>query len=303
MKNILLAGVATVLMFASVASSAEMSGAEIANLSWNAANIDTLRALDKAAVVRLLNHIAESVWGAKPEAFGMEPVNEGDIEEFTWVDLAGDGRYELAMTRVTRCCVYLDIYWQDAPGKFSDQEYQDAGRLGTTIRDLDGDGKRELILYAYLKSDSRRAPLGPSAMWPQVYRLENGSYVDASKDFPRFYDAEVLPQLEKQIRKVRQELAAQQGKTTPDKPLDKVRRSYERQLAALSMEKDKILRVLGRDPNAGLAKAREWMRSSDPQLAADARVVFADIGGHERERSAAEVALKLAMQRLPRKDW
>ncbi len=38
----------------------------------------------------------------------------------------------------------------------------------------------------------------------------------------------------------------------------------ERTLAALTMCRDKILRVLGRDPNAGLAQAHEWMTSADP---------------------------------------
>ena len=280
MKKILIAGVAIILVFASIASSAELSGAEITNLRWNAANIEALRALDKAAVVRLVNHIAESDYSG-PGLPG-SPLTEDDIRKFTWVDLAGDGRYELVTTYDTKCCAFLYIYWQDGPGKVSAQQYADAGDLDKTIRDLNGDGKRELILYDYLKSDERRAPLGPTAMWPQVYRLQNRSYVEASRDFPSFYDTEVLPQLEHDIGKAR------------ESPRDQ---------AVLVMERDKILRVLGRDPSAGLAQAREWVRSQDPQLVEDARVVFDDIGGHEPEESAAKLALKGAMERLPRKDW
>jgi hypothetical protein len=35
----------------------------------------------------------------------------------------------------------------------------------------------------------------------------------------------------------------------------------EELIAAVEMARDKILRVLGRDPSAGLAQAREWMPS------------------------------------------
>jgi hypothetical protein len=59
------------------------------------------------------------------------------------------------------------------------------------------------------------------------------------------------------------------------------------------MERDKILRMLGRDPTAGLQQAREWAASSDPDLIDDASIVFRDIGGHEDEARAADAALKL----------
>ena len=60
------------------------------------------------------------------------------------------------------------------------------------------------------------------------------------------------------------------------------------------MERDKILRMLGRDPTAGLQRAREWAASSDPDLIDDASIVFRDIGGHEDEARAADAALKRA---------
>jgi hypothetical protein len=63
------------------------------------------------------------------------------------------------------------------------------------------------------------------------------------------------------------------------------------------MERDKILRVLGRDPAAGLRQAYQWMNSDDPQVLQCAIATFADIGGHERELRAANQALKPAIQR------
>ncbi len=64
-----------------------------------------------------------------------------------------------------------------------------------------------------------------------------------------------------------------------------------RALAVAVMERDKILRVLGRDPNAGLAEAREWMKSPDPELVEDAVVVVKDMGGHQQDLETAKGAL------------
>jgi hypothetical protein len=66
---------------------------------------------------------------------------------------------------------------------------------------------------------------------------------------------------------------------------------------------DKILRVLGRDPSAWLAQAREWMASPDPVLVDNARVVFKDIGGHDADVHAAEVATERASKNWPNKNW
>jgi len=57
------------------------------------------------------------------------------------------------------------------------------------------------------------------------------------------------------------------------------------------MQKDKILRVLGRNPNAGLAEAREWVKSDDSGLVQDAVDTLEDIGGHEQELNPAKTTL------------
>ena len=57
------------------------------------------------------------------------------------------------------------------------------------------------------------------------------------------------------------------------------------------MERDKILRVLGRDPNAGLAEAREWLKSPDRELVVDAIVALRDMEGHPQDLAAAKRAL------------
>ena len=76
-----------------------------------------------------------------------------------------------------------------------------------------------------------------------------------------------------------------------------------RYLAALIMTRDKILRVLGRDPTAGLAQAREWTASPDPVLVDDAVSVFMDIGGHDQDVAAARLARDRASEHWPFKQW
>jgi len=58
---------------------------------------------------------------------------------------------------------------------------------------------------------------------------------------------------------------------------------------ALILSRDKILRVIGRDPTAGLTQARAWISGSDRQPDA-AYAVIKDIGGYEEDLQAAKLA-------------
>lgn len=235
--------------------------AATADLAWNQSNIDTLRALDKSAVAELVNDIRDTG--------GLVPRPTADeIGEFAWADLGGNGSYQLVLTEdVNGRHFYnaLIVYGRDSSGKMRAQEIRgwQLEKLGGVVRDLDGDGKNELIIPSQLASDTYRGA-GAVPVWPAVYRLENGHYVEASRDFPDFYDNEILPELEKQISKARA------GQTR----------------AWLIMERDKILRMLGRNPTAGLQEAYQWIHSDDPEVRQDAAVVFGDLGGHEHELRA-----------------
>jgi hypothetical protein len=61
--------------------------------------------------------------------------------------------------------------------------------------------------------------------------------------------------------------------------------------ARLMVEKDKILRVLGRNPTAGLSQAYQWMNSDDPRMLQCALATFYDIGSHDKEVRALRKAL------------
>jgi hypothetical protein len=219
-------------------------------------------------------------------------IKPSDVHQFEWVNLADDGKLELAVVSSPSpgpCCAALNIYWQDAPGNIREEGYGNAGNLKEVIRDLNGDRKKELVLYAYLDSDSYRGGIHPTGMYPKVYSLKDNKYVEASRDFPEFYDSEVLPDLEKKVKDLRAWIA----KPPPSNPARPHALPYAG-LAAAEMERDKILRMLGRNPTAGLDLARQWVHSDNPDVIEDAAVVFRDIGGYEDEARAADAAFKRA---------
>lgn len=204
---------------------------------------------------------------------------------FGWYDLAGDHRYKLVATEDLSGRAFFDylaIYEEDNAGKPVVQQWIEGDRIGTqmsrVVRDLNGDGKLELVIPKVLISYST----AETFTWPTVYRLEDGKYVEASRDFASFYDKEVLPQIDERISE------SQTRTATASQPRD---------VALLTMERDKILRVLGRDQRTGLQQAYQWMNSDDPHLLQDAAATFQDIGGHEKELRAVQQALPAAIAR------
>jgi len=297
MKKTLIILLTAMLAFASAASSAEID-----TLAWNQTNIKRLRALGKHAVFRFFLRQED------PDN-EMEWNESNLILDYNWYP-AGDGKYELAIGFASGPDVAsLKIYWQDAPGKFRSQEFGSAGTAGTDwykgpqAGDFDGDGKTELVQLAQVgRLSPKRTKFIPDGEWPQVYRLHDGKYVEANRDFPSFYEKQVLPQLDKAIVQARKDVAVPRPTPVYDPEGQEAHRP-ERYLAALIMARDKILRVIGGDPNAGSAQAREWMASSDPVLVDDAKAVFEDIGGHEEDVRAATLALERASEHFPSKNW
>ena len=246
--------IAAILLCALVGAA---SAAGVADIPWNQSNIAILRGLDKAAVEKLVNDLSV-----------------GDVHktvgDFTWTDLVGDGRYELITTLDLSGRAFFDylaVYERDDLGKISVQWFSEEtaiGRLRSVIRDLDNDSKKELIIPTLFPSGAYGAE-SLSAAWPAVYKLENGIYVEASDEFGNFYDTEVLPGLIKNIAEAR-------AKPEPSA-------SDVRKLISSMLEKDKILRVLGRDRSGALAEAREWAASDDPNLAHAGAVVLREMNG------------------------
>jgi hypothetical protein len=102
------ASLIAVLLLATAISGPAFAG-QIDQLGWNQSNIATLRHLDEAVVEKFVNDMSE-----------------GDLHktvgEFTWEDLAGDGRYELITTldlSGRSFFDYLAVYERDDSGKVS----------------------------------------------------------------------------------------------------------------------------------------------------------------------------------------
>jgi len=248
--------------------------AGIAEIPWNESNIQTLRGFDKSSVDALVNNLR-----------GGDPMH-AMVGGFGWYDLAGDHHYELVATEDLSGRAFFDylaIYGQDSAGKPVVQQWIEGDAFGTdlskVVRDLKHDRKHELVIPKVLFSYNT----SQTFTWPAVYRLENAKYVEASRDFPAFYDKEILPALD-------QDISEAQARTDA--------RSRPQDVAALpTMKRDKILRVLGRDPTAGLREAYQWMNSDDRQVLQCALATFDDIGGHDQEKRAASQALERALDR------
>jgi len=170
--------------------------ADSGSTDWTQDAIPLLNSVGKAAVVAFVNAV---------------PGNDGNMEvaylrDFKWVDLAGDGRAELVMITATGpCCASVVIYRRKPSGKSGRDILRNVGLdLNTGIRDLDGDGKSELIVRQDVDALDGYRGIQPAALWSAIYRLRSDKYVDASRDFASFYDAEVLPKLERRIVEARE---------------------------------------------------------------------------------------------------
>lgn len=206
------------------------SAAGLADVAWTEANLDALRAFDKAAVEDLVNGMIDD---------GMRAT----VGEFAWIDLAADERYALVTRQDLSGRGYFDyvaVYWRSPSGKLTKDwiEGADLPALDKIVRDVDGDGKNELVVPSAIDSHDPRGYGGqPSRVWPKVYELQNGHYVDGSRKFTKFYDEEVLPQLDRRIDQARDAVARAPEAQAP-----------QRQLATAELTKKKILRALGRSP-------------------------------------------------------
>ncbi len=202
------------LMTVAVFTGTRGYAADIASLAWTESNLDVLRTFDKAAVEDFVNTMVDD---------GMHAT----VGEFAWIDLAGDERYELATRQDLSGRAYFDylaVYWRSPAGKVTRDwiEGVDLPSLDKIVRDLDGDGKDELIVPSAL---DRHDPRG----YP----------VDASAEYAAFYDNEVLPTLEQAIEQARRDVSGKPGEGPAHE-------AAQRQLLVLELARDKIAGLLGR---------------------------------------------------------
>ncbi|MGD0073660.1 MAG: hypothetical protein ABSD31_04905 [Candidatus Binataceae bacterium] len=128
MRKMLIACAVTILVCAGAARGGETCSYEgsdevlgtktaIANRPWNSDNIAALRSLDQATIKKFYEDFWEEQGGGVEEEWGGS----------SWVDLAGDGKFELLVSRYNKAITDLTIFWQEAPGKLRVDYYIGAG--------------------------------------------------------------------------------------------------------------------------------------------------------------------------------
>jgi len=282
---------------------ATASAADIANIPWDESNIAALRSASMADVAKFVCDVDSQ---DDPED---TPPGWGDtcgVDQFSWAR-SGNHQYLLVVSILsggTSSYEWIRIYSRNSTGDISEQDEADGIRgYRIQLEDLDRDGKDELILLEGFGEGPSHAE-SPLVDWRKVYRLRNGKYVEASREFGSFYDTQELPKLEESITKLQSKLALEaQAKTSAEALLQKYRSPLIsrtshlseaesaaiidlEQLVGFEMERDKILRVLGRDPTAGEKEARQWMTNPDPWIRNASVAVFEDLGGHTSELNA-----------------
>ena len=273
MKGILL--LATFVSFFSSPAFAD----NIGRLSCSAAKPAALRGAKKDAVVKFINATRPT------EVMDILPV---DLVEFGWAKTGAAGSDDFLALFDFSGRGYANRLWiyrcaRNGSLRIQEIEGWKMGNLKQIVRDLNSDGQHELIITKELGLQGSWQPLMGMPAWPRVYRLENGEYAEASRDFSNFYDNEILPQIDKRINSAAARLS---------------REPFQKETVAVAeIEKYKILRVLGRNPTAALDEAYKWMDSGNSQLIQCAIATFADIGGHEKELRTARAALKPALDR------
>jgi len=229
----------------------------ISEKSAPAARIQALTQANERAVKQFLVSLLDR--SKEDEFFGVGPHRV--------VDLDGDGVPELLVALDDSGRAFyntLRIVWADGAGfRVQDLGSWNLASLAETVADLDGDGKMELILPQELTPYLGSRPM---ATWRAVYRLDkNRRYKARSESFGTFYESRELPRIAKDI---------EQTRTNADRLSE--RRVSDR-ILVLEIERDKLHRVLGDDPEAGLPSALEWATSSDPTRRLLAVGVLSDI--------------------------
>jgi hypothetical protein len=303
-----------------------VSANEIANLTWDESNITALRSATLSDVGEFINRVLCDDKDTKD----CGPI---EVRQFAWADIEGKGKYALVDVWDTGGKEEgIGIYQKNSSARVQENEgdltpaipgyitqsididgYGYEGPLADKIRDLDGDGKKELLVNSGFEIGRTMAET-PLIQWPKVYRWQDGRYIEASSDFTTFYDKEVLSPLEERIAAVQRKVdseseAVASGETVRNEyhTLQEIESHMSpeqaravddlEQLALAQSLRDHILLVLGRGLTPAQEKeAREWLKSPDHMLLEDAETTFRQMGGHEAEVLEAQQA-KLRMAR------
>ena len=239
--------------------------------------------------------IDDLAWSEVREINSAFPWTLGWIGALKWADVDADGAYELLVTMNFRgpdiCPVTTTFYYdlvvmKQVAGAYRMQKLlidlkgpskTFTGSLHNlrdslnymAISDLDHDGTLELVLPIDLEYSD--------AVWTSFYKWENNGYIEADKQFKGLYEQILLPEIEKRIE------ALSKNKSEAEQELDE-------ELVCEWVIRDKIVRLLGKDPQAGFQRAIKWTKSLSSNVREYAALVFNEIPGEEAARYLEELA-------------
>lgn len=192
-------------------------------------------------------------------AHGGDAYEDAVLGDFRVLDLDYDGRADLIATIDSSGRGFFNhlLVLHENGEQLTVQEVDvwDMESLDGAVQDLDGDGRPELLLRKNLTPYLGARPM---AAWTAVFGFDGKQLVDRSVLFTQFYDS-VLSRIDRDIAASNTE----------------IRRDV------LSIERDKVLRVLGRSVDAGLTSALRLVGSEDPVRRIFALSVLSDIEGSE----------------------
>jgi hypothetical protein len=151
--------------------------------------------------------------------------------------------------------------------------------LHGALRDIDNDGRDELVVLQALSSYEGARCI---AAVPIVYTCSARSCVNTGTEHLGFFQ---------------QKLAEVESELASAPPLEQDDRE---EASCLTMERDKLRRLLGVDSNAGRETAAKWLQSDNPRLRSKAVKTLADIGDRDSrerlEKAAKEADKDTAME-------
>ncbi len=181
------------------------------------------------------------------EAAEADGYDVGDVCDYSFADIAGDGFYRLIVTvdvSGRRFCNNLEIISNDGTVQHIDAWLWDVGKAAALV--VKGDGHEDLrVPQTFTDYEGANSCI---AVIPIYYRFSGGKFVPAITEHAEDYQA------------LRERLSS----SPPADMCDEI-------------EADKVNRLLG-DKTAGFSHAEAWMTSSDPLVREKAVRVFQDIG-------------------------
>ena len=224
----------------------------------------------------------------------------GKVGALKWTDVDADGMYELLVTmdysgrafynnffvikQIAGGYRYQSVFiWNAETFAVSSDEllpgrrYYDFLDKGCSviIADLNQDGMLELILPILLGHYRGASPM---PIWPGIYKWEEYGYMQADDQFSGVYEKNLLPGIDEIITV----LSSDKNIAEPD---------LDERLAAEWVIKDKIIRLLGIDSQAGLQRAIRWSQSANRNLRENAAITLIDIPGDDATRYLNEMNL------------